>query len=60
MLNLTPILKQQQPTAIVEIGESKFGTEPDVVAVEHNNRRAYFELETGRRTSLPRRVSLSP
>jgi transitional endoplasmic reticulum ATPase len=45
MLNLTPILKQQQPTAIVEIGESKFGTEPDVVAVEHNNRRAYFNLE---------------
>jgi len=44
MLNLTPILKQEQPTAIVEIGESKFGTEPDVVAVEHNNRRAYFEL----------------
>jgi transitional endoplasmic reticulum ATPase len=46
MLNLTPILKQQQPTAIVEIGESKFGTEPDVVAIEHNNRRAYFELNT--------------
>ncbi|MFC6955192.1 ATP-binding protein [Halorubellus litoreus] len=46
MLNLTPILKQKQPTAIVEIGESKFGTEPDVVAVEHNNRRAYFDLET--------------
>lgn len=46
MLNLTPILKEKQPTARVEIGESKFGTVPDVVAVEHNERRAYFEVET--------------
>ncbi len=45
MLNLTPILKEKQPTARVEIGESKFGTVPEVVAVEHNGRRAYFEVE---------------
>jgi transitional endoplasmic reticulum ATPase len=42
MLNLTPILRQDQPTSHVKIGESKLGNAGDVVEIRHKNRSAHF------------------
>ena len=42
MLNLTPILRQDQPTSHVKIGESKLGNASDVVEIRHKNRSAHF------------------
>ncbi|MFC4540394.1 ATP-binding protein [Halosolutus amylolyticus] len=45
MLNLTPILKRDQPTSRIEIGAKKVGLETDAVEIRHNDRRAFFYVE---------------
>ncbi|SER37371.1 ATP-binding protein [Natrinema salaciae] len=45
MLNLTPILKRDQPTSRIEIGAKKVGPETDTVEIRHNDRRAFFYVE---------------
>ncbi|OLZ42565.1 AAA family ATPase [Natrinema saccharevitans] len=45
MLNLTPILKRDQPTSRIEIGAKKVGPNTDTVEIRHNDRRAFFYVE---------------
>ncbi|WP_128903754.1 ATP-binding protein [Halorubrum amylolyticum] len=45
MLNLTPILKQDQPTSRIRIGAKKVGPSTNTVEIRHNDRRAFFYVE---------------
>ncbi len=45
MLNLTPILKRDQPTSRIEIGAKKVGPNTDTVEIRHDDRRAFFYVE---------------
>ena len=42
MLNLNPILTEDQPTSHVKIGESKIGNQEQIVKIQHNDRTAFF------------------
>ncbi|WP_455449157.1 ATP-binding protein [Natrinema thermotolerans] len=45
MLNLTPILKRDQPTSRIKIGAKKVGPNTDTIEIRHNDRRAFFYVE---------------
>ncbi len=45
MLNLTPILKRDQPTSRIKIGAKKIGPKTDTVEIRHNGRRSFFYVE---------------
>lgn len=45
MLNLTPILKQDQPTSRIRIGAKKVGPSTNTVEIRHNGRQAFFYVE---------------
>ncbi|APW97325.1 AAA family ATPase [Halobiforma lacisalsi AJ5] len=45
MLNLTPILKRDQPTSRIKIGAKKVGPNTDIVEIRHNDRRAFFYVD---------------
>ncbi|NGM68961.1 ATP-binding protein [Natronolimnobius sp. AArcel1] len=45
MLNLTPILKRDQPTSKIKIGAKKVGPNTDTVEIRHNDGRAFFYVE---------------
>ncbi len=45
MLNLTPILKQDQPTSRIRIGAKKVGPSTKTIEIRHNDRRAFFYVE---------------
>jgi len=42
MLNLTPILKHDQPTSRIKIGAKKIGSNTEIVKVTHKDSQAYF------------------
>ncbi|QHS16530.1 ATP-binding protein [Halopenitus persicus] len=44
--NLNPIKTDDQPTSHVRVGASKVGADADLVEVIHNDRSAYFRVET--------------
>ena len=54
MLNLDPIIKDDQPTSHVKLGESKVGKNTDVVKIKHNNRSGYFRVKTEEDTLVDR------
>lgn len=46
MLNLDPIVMDDQPTSYIKIGDSKIDQNTDVVQIKHNNRSGYFRVNT--------------
>ena len=45
MLNLTPILKSDQPTSRIKIGAKKVGPNTNAIKIKHNGSRAFFYIE---------------
>lgn len=45
MLNLTPILKRDQPTSRIRIGAKKVGPNTNTIKIRHNDRQAFFYVE---------------
>lgn len=45
MLNLTPILKRDQPTSRIKIGAKKVGPNTDTIKIRHNDRQAFFYVD---------------
>ena len=46
MLNLDPIVMDDQPTSFIKIGDSKIDQNTDIVQIKHNNRSGYFRVRT--------------
>jgi transitional endoplasmic reticulum ATPase len=46
MLNLDPIVMDDQPTSYIKIGDSKIDQNTDIVQIKHNNRSGYFRVST--------------
>jgi transitional endoplasmic reticulum ATPase len=46
MLNLDPIVMDDQPTSYIKIGDSKIDQNTDIVQIKHNNRSGYFRVRT--------------
>ncbi|WP_256393081.1 ATP-binding protein [Natronoarchaeum rubrum] len=45
MLNLTPILKRDQPTSRIKIGAKKVGPNTETIEIRHNDRQAFFYVD---------------